>query len=468
MSSSTSTTLAARLDRLPVSRFHRRVLVALAVVFFFELADLNTFSYVGATLEKNTGMTTGTFAAITSASFAGMFCGAVFGGRFADAVGRQRALFVSVSFFSVFSLANAAAWNEVTIGVARFLTGVGLSAMTVAATTYISEVMPAERRGRMQAGVIAIGLIGIPAMTFFAKAVAPISPNSWRWVFVFGAVGLIMLPLIMRLPESPRWLAANGRADEAENVVGRIETEASARFGPLPEPAAGVEAPQRKVRYRELLIGPLGKRTAMLIVVWVFQTLGFYGFTAWVPTLLVQHGFDLTKALWFTALITLGAVPGALLAWPISDRFGRKVPIVVVAIAIAICGLAYGLTFNTVAIVIFGFCVNALVQTFAALLYAYTPELFPTEQRNSGNGLAYGTGRLANIFGSLIVAAIFGGFGYQPVFVYIAACWIVVAATVALFGPRTGMRHLENISAAGLGISTAEPQAGSPSPADLR
>jgi putative MFS transporter len=206
----------------------------------------------------------------------------------------------------------------------------------------------------------------------------------------------------------------------------------------------------------------------MLIVVWVFQTLGFYGFTAWVPTLLVQHGFDLTKALWFTALITLGAVPGALLAWPISDRFGRKVPIVVVAIAIAICGLAYGLTFNTVAIVIFGFCVNALVQTFAALLYAYTPELFPTEQRNSGNGLAYGTGRLANIFGSLIVAAIFGGFGYQPVFVYIAACWIVVAATVALFGPRTGMRHLENISAAGLGISTAEPQAGSPSPADLR
>lgn len=153
------------------------------------------------------------------------------------------------------------------------------------------------------------------------------------------------------------------------------------------------------MRYRELFLGPLGRRTAMLIVVWVFQTLGFYGFTAWVPSLLVQHGFDLTKALWFTALTTLGAVPGALLAWPISDRFGRKVPIVVVAIAIAVCGLAYGLTFNTVAIVVFGFCVNALVRTFAALLYADTPELFPTEQRNSGNGLAYGTGRLANIFG---------------------------------------------------------------------
>lgn len=446
MSSPTSATLAARLDRLPVGRFHRTVLVALAVVFFFELADLNTFSYVGAALEHNTGMTTGTFAAITSVSFAGMFCGAVFGGRFADAVGRQRALLASVSFFSLFSLANAGAWDNVTIGIARFLTGVGLSAMTVAATTYISEVMPAARRGRMQAGVIAIGLIGIPAMTFFAKAVAPLSPNSWRWVFVFGAVGLVMLPLIIRLPESPRWLARHGRTEQAEAIVSGIE----AHYDRLPEPAEGVEPQQGKVRYRELFNGALGKRTTMLIVVWVFQTLGFYGFTAWVPTLLVQHGFDLTKALWWTALTTLGAVPGALLAWPISDRFGRKIPIVVVAVAIAVCGLGYGLTFNAVAIVIFGFCVNALVQTFAALLYAYTPELFPTEQRNSGNGLTYGTGRLANIAGSYIVAAIFGGFGYQPVFVYIAACWIVVAATVGIFGPRTGMRHLENISAAGL------------------
>ncbi|HEX4223380.1 MAG TPA: MFS transporter [Pseudonocardiaceae bacterium] len=464
MSSPTSATLAARLDRLPVGRFHRQVLLALAVVFFFELADLNTFSYVGATLEKNTGMSTHTFAVINSVSFAGMFCGAVFGGRFADALGRQRALLVSVSFFSVFSLANAAAWNDASIGVARFLTGVGLSAMTVAATTYISEVMPSARRGRMQAAVIAIGLIGIPAMTFFSHAVAPLSPNSWRWVFVFGAVGLIVLPLIIRLPESPRWLAGRGRADDAENVVNRIETEAVARSGPLPEPEPGMEAVQRKVRYRELLVGPLGRRTIMLITVWVFQTLGFYGFTTWVPSLLVQHGFDLTKALWFTALTTLGAVPGALLAWPISDRFGRKVPIIVVALGVAVCGLAYGLTFNSVAIVIFGFCVNALIQTFAALLYAYTPELFPTEQRNSGNGLAYGTGRLANIFGSLIVAAIFGSFGYQPVFVYIAACWVIVAIVVALFGPRTGMRHLENISAAGLGVAVPDQPTGSPTP----
>lgn len=183
----------------------------------------------------------------------------------------------------------------------------------------------------------------------------------------------------------------------------------------------------------------------MLAVVWVFQTLGFYGFVAWVPTLLEAHGFDLVESLTFSALTTLGAVPGALLAWPISDRFGRKAPIAVVATLVAGCGLGYGLSFNPVAIVIFGFCVNALIQTFAALLYAYTPELFPTMYRNSGNGLVYGLGRLSNIAGPLIVASIFGSFGYQPVFVYIAGCWAIVAVTIAVFGPRTGKRPLENL-----------------------
>ena len=126
-----------------------------------------------------------------------------------------------------------------------------------------------------------------------------------------------------------------------------------------------------------------------------------------IMTLLAQHGFSVAESLGFSALTTIGAVPGALLAWPVTDRFGRKVPIVVVSLATAASGLAYGLTFNPVAIVVFGFCVNLLIQTFATLLYTYSPELFPTALRNAGHGLVYGTGRLANIFGPMIVASIF-------------------------------------------------------------
>jgi len=117
-------------------------------------------------------------------------------------------------------------------------------------------------------------------------------------------------------------------------------------------------------------------------------------------------------------------------------------------VLIAACGLAYGTSFNAVAIVVFGFGVSFFLQMFAALLYAYTPELYPTGLRNTGSGLSYGAGRLANIAGPPIVAAIYGGAGYSWVFVYIAACWIAVALTVGLFGPATGDVALEDLEAA--------------------
>jgi len=95
-----------------------------------------------------------------------------------------------------------------------------------------------------------------------------------------------------------------------------------------------------------------------------------------------------------------------------------------------------------VAIVILGFLMEMLLRTFSSLLYAYTPECFPTEVRSSGAGLSYGVGRLANIFGPLVIAYLFTHFGYTSVFVYIAATWIVVAVAVGAFGPATRSRSL--------------------------
>jgi putative MFS transporter len=454
--------LAARLDRLPLSRFHRRVLYAIAFAFFFELADLNTFAYAATGLEKYVGMSVGTIADITSASFAGMFVGAAVGGRVADMLGRRRALIGSVLWFSAFSLLTAAAWNTAAIAVARFLTGIGLSAMTVIAITYLSETMPKSHRGRMQGAALAIGLAGIPVMAFFARGVVPTGPDGWRWVFVFGAFGAVATVLIARLPESPRWLLEHGRPGAAETTLAAIEAEVSEdpATGRLPPPETGPAEVIPHHDPRDLFRGRLARRTSMLFAVWIFQTLGFYGFTSWVPVLLAAHGFGLTKSLTFSALTTIGAVPGALCAWPVSDRFRRRAPLVAVSVLIAACGLAYGTSFNAAAIVVFGFGVSFFIQMFAALLYAYTPELYPTGLRNTGSGLSYGVGRLANIAGPPIVATIYGGAGYSWVFVYIAACWIAAALTIGLFGPATGDVALEDLQAVAVTGDTASDSAG--------
>ena len=146
----------------------------------------------------------------------------------------------------------------------------------------------------------------------------------------------------------------------------------------------------------------------------------------------------MVRSLEQSSAISIGAVPGAWIASKISDRWERKSLIAIVAVVIAACGLSYGLSFRTATIVIFGFLVAMSQQVFAALLYAYTPECFPTRVRNTGAGVSYGVGRLANGFaGPFIVAFLFQRYGYTSVFLYIAICWAMVALLVTVFGPKT-------------------------------
>jgi putative MFS transporter len=227
-------------------------------------------------------------------------------------------------------------------------------------------------------------------------------------------------------------------------VLERIEGQIIREHGDLPPIAAAVPVAGHghPGRYAELVSRRHLPRTAMLVVTWIAQTLGFHGFTAWVPTLLVAHGFSLVRSLAWSSAMSIGTIPGAFVAALISDRWERKWSVPALAIIIAACGLLYGMARTPVSIVVFGFLVEMFLRTFASLLYAYTPECFPTEIRNSGAGLSYGVGRLANIVGPLVIAFLFTHYGYTSVFVYIAATWIVVALVVGAFGPPTRSRAL--------------------------
>jgi putative MFS transporter len=284
--------------------------------------------------------------------------------------------------------------------------------MTVVAMTYIGEVFPSHLRGAYQARILMFGLIGIPATAYVARIAVPLGGWGWRLVFVWGALAIFFPLFARRLEESPRWLEHRGkRAEESIGIKGLIRSGA-------------------------------GGRAVLLVCVWFCQTLGFYGFNAWVPTLLAEQGIPIARTLSQSFAISIGVIPGAFLASLIAERWERKYLIAIVAVAVGAFGMFYGLTFTTWTIVTFGFLVAASQQVFAPLLYAYTAECFPTNASNTGAGLSYGIGRLGNAVGPLIVAFLYTTYGYRSVFAYIAACWAVVALLVLAFGPRMNQRTL--------------------------
>ncbi|WAP56532.1 MFS transporter [Streptomyces sp. S465] len=427
-----------RLNRLPIARFHKITLLAVSFAYFFEFADINTFATTAPQLVDLWGITVDQVAYVTSLSFVGMFIGSVVASTIADRWGRKNALIYTTLCFGVFSLASAFSWDIVSMGVFRVLTSAGLAAMTVVAVIYVNEVYPAAVRGKYQAYAIVIGICGTPATNLIASAVVPLTDWSWRLVYLWGSLGLLFVFFTRHLKESPRWHESRGEYGAADAILTEIEAQVALEKGPLPEAPPPIdEARPAKASPRLLLkkkyLGP----TVLLAVVWVTQTIGFFGYSSWAPTLLAKEGFSVEKSVFYVALTTVGAPLGSLLAALVTDRFERKWCLVAFGTVIALCGLLYGLTFNPILIVVFGFLVNFFERGYTALGYAYSPELFDTQSRSLGTGVSYGLGRLSNAAGPLIIAGLYHRTGYQSVFLFIAATWILGAVALAIFGPRT-------------------------------
>ncbi|MBO0877534.1 MAG: MFS transporter, partial [Pseudonocardia sp.] len=332
-------------------------------------------------------------------------------------------------------------------GVLRVLTGFGLQAMTGVLLVWVSEMFPRSLRGRYQSLLLAIGLAGVPIAAWVARLVVPTGPGAWRWIFVVGALGAVGGVVALRtLPESVRWRSAHGGPVDprAEDLVARMEREAVTRTGePLPEPVP--EAPVVAGRLGELLRGPTLRKTVVAAAACVFLILSFYGFSSWVPTLLVERGYSTAQSLGYASILAIAAVPGALLAMPVIDRFERKTVILTLQVAVAVLLLLFGLINHPVAIIVCGFGAAMLMQTGVAALYTYIAEVFPLHLRGLGSGIANGSGRLAGVLGGFVVAVLYSGAGQTGVFVYLALAALLMGLVMALFGERTTNRRLEDI-----------------------
>src|SRR5271167_1121197 len=468
----TEGTIAERIERLPLGRFHRRFIALVSLGIFFDLYDIFIVAYVGAALQQSGFLTLRQFTLFVAAGFLGMFVGTVVFGMGSDRMGRRSAFILLLLIYSVFTFADAFAPTASWLIALRFFAGVGIGAEIVVIDTYVTEMVPGRARGRYVAITQVAGFCAVPVAAVLSRLLVPTHflMSGWRWVMVIGASGALLTWWFRRrLPESPRWLESRGRVAEADAIMSALEKE-SFRSSPSEEKAdsslalgmtkkesgmtntvaerateAGHIEKAEQTSFWELWKQPYLSRTVMLMIFQALQTIGFYGFANWAPTFLLKRGVSLLHSLEYTLLIAMVSPLGPLLAAWTSDRLERKWTIVILALSVAGFGLGFGNSIAPAPVVGFGALLTLANYWFSAAFHVYQAELFPTRLRATGVGFTYSWSRLSAAFTSLLIGAVLVH-GVPAVFALLAVAMILVAGVVAVMGPRTNGLVLEEIS----------------------
>jgi putative MFS transporter len=442
------TAIAARLNRLPPTRIHRDATVIAGIGSFFDLFDIFLAGVLATVLTQQFQLTRAALPPIIGSSFVGMFFGATLLGRFADVYGRRTAFLINLGIYSAFTFLGALSPNVSTLIATRFLAGIGIGAELPLVDAYLSELLPAHRRGRYTAWAYTLGFIGVPAAGFLARLLVPQQPfgiDGWRWMFVAGSLGAAIIWVMRaKLPESPRWLESVGRVAEAEAIVSMMEREAE-RQGPL-SPPSGESVTSESGRFR-VIFGPRYRgRTLMLCVFHLFQTVGYYGFGTLVPTVLAAKGYSIVTSLTFTSLTFIGYPIGSALSLPIVERIDRRWLIVGSAALMAAFGLTLGYASSPVLILASGFLYTATSNIFSNALHIFQVEIFPTIVRATAAGSAYGMSRLSTGAMPFVLVPVLDRFGPTAMFGVIAGALGICIVDIALFAPPTTGRALEVIA----------------------
>ena len=447
------TDIGRRLDHLPIGPMHRKVVVAIGLGLFFEVYEIFLSSTIATALKTQYGLGGRALQLLLASSFLGMFIGAAVFGRLADRIGRRRAFLINLVWFSVWSVIAAFAPNPWFLVGARFMAGVGVGAEYPVADSYLSDVLPASHRGRMAAWAYTCSFLAVPVLGFLSLGLTERSlfgVAGWRILLLIGALGAVLVVFLRRgLPESPRWLAGVGRAEDARAAVRAFASggdpwleDTGDRVSATPvRTSADLTHPLRRLR-----LSPYRERVVMLCLFHIFQPFGYYGFGTLAALVLVSRGYDVTSSLLFTALSYIGYPIGSLLSIPLLKRFERKYLVMDSVAAMAVFGLLFATVHSSALIVVFGFLTTAMSNVFSNVYHVYQAEIFPSDVRATAVGWTYSLSRLSSGALPFILVPVLDTYGAAAMFTVVVAALAATMAVIALMGPRTTGRNLEEIN----------------------
>jgi MFS transporter, putative metabolite:H+ symporter len=428
------------LDDAKISPLHIKVISLIAAGYFFDVIDYIVQGSLFPDMKASGFANEGGFALVVSATTLGMFIGTCAQGEFSDRFGRRFVYQFNLLLFGVFTILGALAPTITLLVACRFIAGLGLGAEQPLAFAYAGEYSPKAIRGRILAIIHFIGGACVwPISTLFVLAFR--DQIGWRGVWiVFGIGALIVWVFRFTLPESPRYLSTHGRGKEALDVLGRLGI-AGPKEALTTDAASDTKSDPFKVVFTQF---PMRVIAGMICFSAFFGVA--IGLGSWLPSIMVERGFTITKSLTYTLGMNL-AVPCASICMMYTlDKFGRKITSVCAFVAAGLMAIVFANARTDTELLVAGFIMIFFVQVAGNAMQIFASEVFPTNARASGFGWAAGVGRLATagiVPGILLIRT---GFGLTAVFVSLAVVLVIAAVAVTQLGPEAKQKSLDEIA----------------------
>ena len=428
------------LDTARISSLHVKVVALIAAGYFFDVIDLIVLGSLIPDMIQSKFATGPEAAWIGSATVLGMFIGAAGQGEFSDRWGRKTVYQFNLLLFGVFTILGAMAPTVWWLIAARFIAGLGLGGEQPLAFAYAGEYSPKAIRGRILAIVHFIGGACVwPIAALFTLAFR--DSIGWRGVWIVIGIGALIVWLFrFWLPESPRYLATHGRGKEALDVLSRLGIA-----GPK-EPLTTDAASNTKSDPFAVVF----KMFPVRVVAGMICFSAFFGVAiglgTWLPNIMTEKGFTITKSLTYTFGMTLAVPCASLFMMYALDHFGRKITSVCAFVAAGVMAIVFANAATDMQLLAAGFVMIFCIQVAGNSMQIFASEVFPTNARASGFGWAAGVGRLATAGIVPAILWIRTGWGLTAVFVSLAVVLLIAAVSVTFLGPESKQKGLDEIA----------------------